>query len=265
MELLRDGSRGDGVAALQQKLKGKGFNPGSVDGAFGPGTEAAVLAFQHSEGLLADGIVGPQTAALLGFTAQELPSEPGMPDLTVAMAAKMVPGAPLDNIKDNLPIVLQELKNFGLTAQSMALVAIATIRVETGRFAPIDEFVSRFNTSPGGDPFDLYDFRKNLGNHAAGDGARYKGRGFVQLTGKANYQRFGPIVGVDDLVDNPDKANDPRTAAKLLAAFLKAKEIVIKQALSAGDFAAARRAVNGGTFGLDGFIDAYKTGAALLA
>ena len=265
MDTLREGSRGDDVIALQQKLKDKGFSPGVVDGVFGPGTEAAVLAFQHSEGLLADGIVGPQTAAMLGSSAAELPPEPGMPDITIAIASKMAPGAPLDNIKGNLPIVLQELKNFGLTAQSMVLVAIATIRVETGRFTPIDEFISRFNTSPGGHPFDLYDFRKNLGNGATGDGARYKGRGFVQLTGKANYERFGPIVGVDDLVDNPDQANDPRTAAKLLAAFLKAKEIVIKRALSAGDFATARRAVNGGTFGLDGFIDAYQTGAALLA
>lgn len=265
MELLREGSRGEDVAALQSRLKDRGFSPGALDGAFGPGTEAAVLAFQHSEGLLADGIVGPQTAAMLGFAAAELPPEPGMPDITVAIASKMAPGAPLDNIRNNLPIVLQELKNFGLTAPSIVLTAIATIRVETGRFAPLDEFISRYNTSPGGHPFDLYDFRKNLGNNAIGDGAKYKGRGFVQLTGKANYQRFGPLVGVEDLPDRPDQANDPRTAAKLLAAFLRAKEIVIKQALSAGDFAAARRAVNGGTFGLDGFVDAYKTGAALLA
>jgi peptidoglycan L-alanyl-D-glutamate endopeptidase CwlK len=255
---------GNDVTALQEKLKTNNFSPGAIDGDFGPGTEAAVLAFQKSEGLLADGIVGSRTAAALGFAQAELPPDPTMPEITVAIASKMVPGAPLDNINTNLPIVLQELKNSGLTVRSMVLVAIATIRVETGRFEPISEFISQFNTSPGGQPFDLYDFRRVLGNGAVGDGAKYKGRGFIQLTGKANYAHFGPIVGVDDLVDHPDRANEPRTAARLLAAFLKAKEIVIKQAIADGDFATARRAVNGGTFGLADFTASYRIGDALL-
>src|SRR5438046_1545087 len=119
---------------------------------------------------------------------------------------------------------LDELSKAGLTAQSMALCAIATIGVETGRFAPLSEFISRFNTSPGGQLFDLYDFRKGLGNGARGDGARYKGRGFIQLTGKANYQHFGQQIGVD-LIADPEQANEPRTAAKLLAAFLKRAEL----------------------------------------
>src|SRR5205814_8224719 len=88
METLREGSEGDDVRSLQSKLKEKGFSPGAVDGVFGPGTEAAVLAFQQSEELQADGIVGPQTAAALGFAAAELPSVPaGMPNITVAIAS----------------------------------------------------------------------------------------------------------------------------------------------------------------------------------
>lgn len=264
MQTLREGSQGDDVLSLQRRLKEKGFNPGALDGVFGPGTEAAVLAFQQSDGLEADGIVGPQTAAALGFAAAELPPAPaGMPNVTVAIASKMAPGAPLGNIGSNLPLVLQELEAASLTGQSIVLAAIATIVVETGRFAPISEFISRFNTSPGGEPFDLYDFRRDLGNGAVGDGAQYKGRGFVQLTGKANYQRFGEQIGVD-LIANPEQANEPRTAAKLLAAFLKAQQNRIEQALAAGDFATARRAVNGGTFGLDQFITSYQTGKRLL-
>jgi hypothetical protein len=187
-----------------------------------------------------------------------------MPDITVAVASKMVPGAPLDNIKKHLPPIFEELKGFALTASSMVLTAIATIRVETSRFEPISEFISRFNTSPGGHPFDLYDFRRNLGNGAAGHGASYRGRGFVQLTGRANYQQFGRMIGVEDLVDNPEKANDPRVAAKLLAAFLKSREIRIKRALAVGDFATARRAVNGGSHGLPAFTRSYQIGARLL-
>src|SRR5438105_10201609 len=197
METLKEGAKGEDVLLLQRKLVEKGFSPGVIDGDFGPGTEAAVLAFQQSEGLLADGVVGPRTAAALGFAAADLPPAPGMPNITVAIASKMVPGAPLANISDNLPLVMDELKQAGLTAQSIVLTAIATIGVETGRFAPISEFISRFNTSPRGGPFDLYDFRKkDLGNNTRGDGAKYKGRGFVQLTGKNNYQFFGQEIGV---------------------------------------------------------------------
>jgi len=263
MQMLKEGSQGSDVLSLQRKLAEKGFSPGALDGNFGPGTEAAVMAFQQGEGLLADGVVGAKTAAALGFSEAELPPTPGMPNITVAIASKMVPGAPLDNISNNLPLVMEELERVGLTAQSMVLCAIATIGVETGRFAPISEFISRFNTSPGGQPFDLYDFRTGLGNGARGDGAKYKGRGFVQLTGKANYQHFGQQIGVD-LIADPEQANEPRTAAKLLAAFLKRAELHIKTALAEEDFRDARRAVNGGTFGLDQFTHSYKVGERLL-
>jgi peptidoglycan hydrolase-like protein with peptidoglycan-binding domain len=58
--LLREGAKGPSVTTLQTKLKALGFNV-SVDGAFGPGTLAAVQAFQRSRGLSADGVVGPNT------------------------------------------------------------------------------------------------------------------------------------------------------------------------------------------------------------
>ncbi|MEW5858492.1 MAG: N-acetylmuramoyl-L-alanine amidase [Cyanobacteriota bacterium] len=58
---LRVGSRGEKVKQLQQLLKDKGFNPGPIDGSFGTGTESAVIAFQKSQGLKADGVVGTTT------------------------------------------------------------------------------------------------------------------------------------------------------------------------------------------------------------
>jgi GH24 family phage-related lysozyme (muramidase) len=67
---LRRGSRGDSVRRLQAALAGKGFDPGPVDGDFGPGTERAVRRFQQAMGLQIDGIAGPRTwAALLGTPA----------------------------------------------------------------------------------------------------------------------------------------------------------------------------------------------------
>jgi peptidoglycan L-alanyl-D-glutamate endopeptidase CwlK len=266
MRVLRETMKGDDVLALQQRLKARGFPPGEIDAEFGPATEAAVIAFQRGNGLLADGVVGERTALALGFDGDDVPAPEGMPPVTVAIAARMFPATPLVNIKRNLPPVLEHLKGRRLTSTPIVLCALATIRAETEGFVPINEGLSRFNTSPGGHPFDLYDNRTDLGNRGAPDGERFKGRGFVQLTGRDNYQRFGQIIGLGDgLIADPDKANDTEIAAELLAAFIGSKETAIKQALLADDLAAARRLVNGGDHGLDRFTDAYRIGERLVA
>ena len=69
MPILKQGSSGPAVKDLQQKLKDLGFDPKGVDGKFGPGTIAAVIAFQKSKGLKADGIVGPNTLGALRSAA----------------------------------------------------------------------------------------------------------------------------------------------------------------------------------------------------
>jgi peptidoglycan hydrolase-like protein with peptidoglycan-binding domain len=267
MANLKEGSSGPEVTNLQQLLKEKGFDPGVIDGKFGPGTEAAVMAFQRSEGLTGDGIAGRQTLAKL---AGETPAPDQQPQditdqVTVDRVAKMCPFAPLGNIKKYLPDVLTTLKQRGLGDKQMVLMAIGTIRAETGRFEPISEFKSRFNTSPNGHPFDLYDKRKDLGNRGEPDGNSFKGRGFIQLTGRANYQKFSSQLGLGTgLVDNPELANDAKVAADLLALFLKDKETRIRAALRDGDLAAARKLVNGGHHGLTEFSETYRIGDAVL-
>ena len=76
-ENLRYGSRGDKVKELQQKLKRWGYYTGSIDGIFGSGTQAAVKNFQKKNGLTADGIVGPKTAAALGMNLTSASSSSG--------------------------------------------------------------------------------------------------------------------------------------------------------------------------------------------
>lgn len=268
MAVLKEGSSGPEVEKLQQQLKAKGFDPGLIDGQFGPGTEAAVMAFQKSEGLAADGIAGAGTLTALGLAsahAPEAPPEDVTDKVTTNMASKMCPGAPVGNIKEHLPKVLQALKERGLGDRNMVLMAIGTIRAETGRFEPLSEFKSRFNTSPNGHAFDLYDNRRDLGNRGKPDGSAFKGRGFVQLTGRANYQKFSEQLGLGKgLVENPELANDPKIAADLLALFIKSKEAAIRDALNDGDLARARKLVNGGSHGLAEFIESYRIGSAIL-
>lgn len=262
---LRLGMRGADVKALQQALEREGFNPGAIDGIFGNGTQAALLAFQRSAGLLADGVAGPRTqAALSGGEAAPLP------DATAALdpiaVSRMFPFTPLGNIKRNLPFVLDALKRAGLHDRLMVLMALATIRAETESFEPVAEGMSRFNTSPSGRPFDLYDNRADLGNRGEPDGERYRGRGYIQLTGRNNYGVYGDRIGLGDkLLEDPDLACKPDVAGDLLAAFLGEHERAIKEALLDQDFARARRLVNGGSHGLDRFIAAYRTGVEITA
>jgi putative chitinase len=262
--VLKIGSCGPEVRRAQALLAAHGFRPGPADGSFGESTRAAVIAFQRSEVMLADGIIGPRTAAALGI-ADPAPIPTILPGVTVQVVREMFPQTPQANIERHLAIVLGALIAPQLTEKCMVLMALATIRAETESFNPIPEGISRSNTSPGGHPFDLYDHRKDLGNQGPGDGARFKGRGFVQLTGRTNYQRHGAAIGMgDQLLENPELANEPGIAARLLASFLKSRELAIKEALLENDLRAARRLVNGGSNGLARFTDAYQRGEALI-
>lgn len=189
------------------------------------------------------------------------------PDLATAVARAAFPRVPLARLQKHVPLVTQALRAFGIYSGPMLLMALATIRAETAGFEPISERKSRFNTEAGGEPFALYGpgtrIGKNLGNTEPGDGARFKGRGFIQLTGRDNYRRIGEVVGVD-LLGSPELANEPRVAARILAAFLEAQQARIYAALRAGDLAKARKIVNGGRHGLDEFKWAYRAGAVAL-
>jgi putative chitinase len=267
-------SSGPSVTALQQALLAKGFDPHGTDGEFGPATELAVRSFQQSLGLAADGVVGPITARALGLAQIPDPPPPMSPlpsavgGVTVAIVAKMFPQTPVTNIQANLPAVLNALEAAGIPDKAMVLMALATIRAETGCFRPISEGISHFNTTPGGPhPFDLYDDMPMLGNQGAPDGANFCGRGFVQLTGRSNYTFYATEIG-KDLVGTPALANDPAIASMLLARFLRDKQLRIRTALGSPDqvagMAAARRAVNGGTNGLAEFTSAYQIGLQLI-
>jgi len=263
--VLRRGVSGHEVARLQELLAAAGFPPGPIDGRFGAATEAALVAFQRAHELLADGVCGPVTWAML------IEGRPGKPASVLArvdveFTAQLFPFTALDPIARNLPHVKAGLEAAGLVDKPMVLVALATIRAESEGFEPIDEAISRFNTSPGGRPFDLYDHRADLGNEGPPDGERFKGRGFVQLTGRANYERTSRRLGLGDrLLREPEAANEPATAGRILGQFLAERQLAIKEALLEGDLRRARRLVNGGLHGFERFRDAYRRGERLVA
>lgn len=103
-----------------------------------------------------------------------------------------------------------------------------------------------------------------MGNTEAGDGFKYRGRGNIQLTGKAQYADMGKKLGID-LVNNPDLAMDPKYSAQIAVQHWKSSGA--DKAAMAGDQERARRLTNGGTNGLadvqgkyDGYLAQAKAG-----
>ena len=268
--ILRKGASGPEVRALQERLLKLGHFQGSVDEYFGSSTEAAVIKFQTSKGLQADGIVGPGTKELLDETKVTSLTRPSVTGkVTIEVVKQMFPAAPIMNIQANLPGILRALEDAGLSDEDMVLMALVTLNFETaGTFAPITEQKSRFNSSPDGHPFDLYDNRRDLGNQGPPDGERFKGRGYMQLTGRANYVKFGRAIGLEEqLVGYPEFASDPNIAARVFVQVFKNAEARIREPLAQGDLALAARRVGGGGFTgarLEQFKTAFEKGKSLI-
>jgi putative chitinase len=154
-----------------------------------------------------------------------------------AVCAVLGPECPPEKVRVNLPLVIAALEKQGILTDECAIAAIATIAAETGNFSPVKE--------RGGPTYlgNLYDSRTDLGNQGPPDGANFRGRGFVQITGRFNYTSYGKLLGID-LMNDPDLALDPANAAAILAAFFHQRGIA--QFAAAGNWEMVRRRVNGG-------------------
>ncbi|PZQ31244.1 MAG: hypothetical protein DI559_15480, partial [Ectopseudomonas oleovorans] len=89
---------------------------------------------------------------------------------------------------------------------------------------------------------------RNLGNTEPGDGHKFRGRGYTQLSGRSNYEAAGKALGID-LVSNPDMAADPEVAAKVATWYWKSRP-GLSEAAKNGDVTGVTKKINGGTNGL---------------
>ena len=231
MPVLKQGSTGPEVKALQIQLKTLGFDPKGVDGNFGSGTKAALIAFQKSKGLQPDGAAGPLTMVALGLsvvgtnTAQPGSATPSSPTSSVILNA---PGLNLSGLTGHLPAAViaqipETAAKFGITTNLRLAHFLAQCALESNRFKAT---VENLNYSAqrllkvfpkyfkGVDPAlyannpvkignRVYASRMGNGNEASGDGFRFRGRGYIQLTGRNNYTSFSNFIG-EDCVANPD-------------------------------------------------------------
>jgi putative chitinase len=128
----------------------------------------------------------------------------------------------------------------GLTTRLRRCHFLAQAAHETDGFRTLEEY--------GGPAYFIrYEGRRDLGNTQAGDGVRYHGRGIFQLTGRANYRRFGQILGID-LEAEPERAKEPVTSLRV--AFAYWDERSIDAAADADDSERVTKLINGGRNGL---------------
>ena len=144
----------------------------------------------------------------------------------------------------NKAAMISEMVSQGITDTKEQAMLMAQVDHESGGFTYTKEL--------GKDSyFDKYDADtkkgRELGNTEMGDGAKYKGRGFMQLTGKSNYAAAGKDLGLD-LVNHPELAESPENAAKTAMWYWKKNKLGAKA--KQGDVEGATKIINGGTNGL---------------
>ncbi|MFB2891792.1 peptidoglycan-binding protein [Aerosakkonemataceae cyanobacterium BLCC-F50] len=195
----------DAVKLLQTKL---GFIGDSIDGKFGVATEAAIKRFQQDKALLVDGIVGQQT----WVTLLEQPVEVFLPHaVTVGsfnidqIVNSISPVEIRTYARKSIPLILRECEANGVTERGQIAYVLATAQHESLLGKWMEELASG----------EAYEGRPDLGNNQRGDGPRFKGRGFVQITGRRNYTNWSKRLDID-LVNNPKQAAVPEIAAKIL-------------------------------------------------
>lgn len=126
----------------------------------------------------------------------------------------------------------------GVTNKAQIANILAQVEIETN-FKYLEEFASG----------SAYEGRSDLGNNIAGDGKRFKGRGYIQITGRTNYTKFSNILNVD-FISNPDLAKNTQNAAKIAIIGMRdgiftGKSLGDYINSSGNDFYNARRIVNG--------------------
>lgn len=256
--LLKVGSQGEDVKKLQSKL---GL---SADGIFGKGTESAVKKWQTENKLTADGIVGDSTW-------NKMMNESSTPQPQVV---SQVSGLKLDKLKGHIPdsVIAQipdTASKFKIDTPLKLAHFLAQCGHESGGFKVVNEnlnyssdglkkifpkyFPGTLSESYARQPEKIasrvYGGRMGNGIEETKEGFKFRGRGYIQLTGKDNYTAFGKSIN-EDVVSNPDIVS---TKYPLLSAAWFFSKNCLSKCVDESDstITSVTKCVNGGTNGLE--------------
>jgi putative chitinase len=260
--LLKKGDNNEQVKQLQVKL---GVDP---VGNFGPKTEEAVKKYQAANGLVADGIVGDSTWNKIMGSA---PAAPAAPAVVVPAS-----GFKLDKLKGHIPdSVLAQIPDtaakFGITNPLRLAHFLAQCGHESGgwkatsenlnysskglmgifkKYFPTLALAEQYARKPEAIASRVYGGRMGNGAEATKEGFKFRGRGYIQLTGKDNYSAFDKFVP-EEILANPDLV---ATKYPLMSAawFFNKNGLwsICDKGADQGTVTAVTKRVNGGTIGL---------------
>ena len=210
--MLNIGSTGEDVKRLQTKL---GLTP---DGIFGPETEKKVKEWQRSNGLTEDGIVGQLTweKMKLGVMIKEDVIKPKEKQFKLDKLKGVVPDTVLNQIHE-------VITRFNCNTELRLAHFLSQCAHESGNFRAVEEnlnyssdglkkvfgkyFPGNLSESYAKQPEKIaarvYGNRMGNGDETTKEGFKYRGRGYIQLTGKSNYVNFTKFIG-ENCVENPD-------------------------------------------------------------
>jgi putative chitinase len=271
--LLKVGSKGEEVKKLQAKL---GL---TADGSFGPGTEKEVKKWQIEHDLTPDGLVGD------GTWAKMFPSgTPTAPAPAPAQPVASPAGLKLDKLKGHIPdaviaMIPDTAAKFGINTPLRLAHFLAQCGHESGGFRATQEnlnysakglmgifkkyfpnasIAASYERKPERIANKVYANRMGNGSELSGEGYKFRGRGYIQLTGKENYTSFGKAIN-ENILANPDLVSSKY--ALLSAAWFFTKNGLHKMAdEGASDQVVTKitKRVNGGTIGLPDRIKHFK-------
>jgi putative chitinase len=260
--LLKKGDNNEQVKQLQVKL---GVDP---VGNFGPKTEEAVKKYQAANGLVADGIVGDSTWNKIMGSA---PAAPAAPAVVVPAS-----GFKLDKLKGHIPdSVLAQIPDtaakFGITNPLRLAHFLSQCGHESGgwratqenlnysskglmgifkKYFPTLALAEQYARKPEAIASRVYGGRMGNGAEATKEGFKFRGRGYIQLTGKDNYSAFDKFVP-EEILANPDLV---ATKYPLMSAawFFNKNGLwsICDKGADQGTVTAVTKRVNGGTIGL---------------
>jgi putative chitinase len=264
--LLKIGSVGDEVKKLQNEL---GLTP---DGSFGPVTEAKVKEWQTQNNLTADGIVGDISWGIM------------FSETTQAAAVTLAPGNfKLENLRGHIPdSVIAQIPDaeakFNITNVLRLAHFLAQCGHESGGFTIVNEnlnyssdrlktifpkyFPDNLSESYAHNPVMIgsrvYANRMGNGDEASGEGYKFRGRGFIQLTGKNNYTSFAKFIG-EDTVANPDLVASKYPLASA-AFFFNSNNLwtICDRGDGEAVVTSVTKAVNGGVIGLPDRLERFN-------
>ena len=262
--LLNIGSKGEDVKTLQNKI---GI---AADGSFGPNTEAKVKEWQAANGLTADGVVGDVTWAKM-FNNNLV----NTPILTSLFKLEKLKGHIPDAVIAQIP---DTAAKFNITNTLRLAHFLAQCGHESAGFKAVSEnlnysadglvkiFGKYFNATtaagyarnPEKIANKVYSARMGNGNEASGEGFKFRGRGYIQLTGKSNYSLFDKTVE-DDIVSNPDLVATKYPLASA-AFFFNSNNLwpICDKGSDTAAVTAVTKRVNGGTIGLSDRIKHFN-------